>query len=310
MNGAGLSSQGGWAYLQLMRPANIVTAWADILVGFAASGAAIIFDQVITGQAVFIQLLPLVWLLIATTGLYGGGVVFNDVFDAELDAKERPERPIPSSRASRQRATVLGTVLLGIGVVAAAQVSWVSGVLAAIIAGAALSYDALAKHHTFFGPLNMGLCRGGNLLLGVSVLPAMVEERWYLALIPIVYIAAITAISQGEVQGGKKITGFVALLLIGVVISGILGLGLLPNYEIIAALPFAALLSFRVLPPFLKAAREPMPEQIRTAVKAGVLSLIVLDATIAAGFAGLPFGLLVLLLLPISMGLAQLFAVT
>ena len=30
-----------WAYLQLMRPANIVTAWADIFTGFVASGTAI-----------------------------------------------------------------------------------------------------------------------------------------------------------------------------------------------------------------------------------------------------------------------------
>ena len=40
------------------------------------------------------------------------------------------------------------------------------------------------------------------------------------------------------------------------------------------------------------------------------LSLIVLNATLAAGFASLPYGLLVLCLLPISMVLAQKFAVT
>ncbi|NEP43227.1 MAG: UbiA family prenyltransferase, partial [Okeania sp. SIO2H7] len=87
MNTATWNSQSWWAYLQLMRPANIITAHADILVGYAASGAT---DPYRLG-----------WLLLATTGLYGDGVVFNDVFDAELDAIERPERPIPSDRASR-----------------------------------------------------------------------------------------------------------------------------------------------------------------------------------------------------------------
>ncbi len=53
--------------------------------------------------------------------LIWGGVVFNDVFDAKLDAVERLERPIPSGRASLQRATILGIVLLLIGVIAA---SW------------------------------------------------------------------------------------------------------------------------------------------------------------------------------------------
>ena len=299
-----------WPYLQLMRPANIVTAWADILIGFAASGAVFSLNQVVEGQANSANLATLAWLLLATTGLYGGGVVFNDVFDAELDAKERPERPIPSGRTSRENAVKLGGLLLVIGVVAAWQVSLLSGFLAVSVALAALLYDSLSKHHPIFGPINMGICRGGNLLIGVSAVPAMVQERWFLALIPIAYIAAITAISRGEVHGGKTSTGVLSLLLIGAVIGGILALGLLEKYQIIVALPFVILFAGRVVPPFLKAVREPSSEQIRMAVKAGVLSLIVLDATVAAGFANWPYGLLVLSLLPISIKLAQMFAVT
>ncbi|NDJ24753.1 UbiA-like protein EboC [Nostoc sp. B(2019)] len=309
MNVASLNFQSWRGYLELMRPANIVTAWADILVGFAASGA-IIFDKLISGQTTLAVLIPLAWLLLATTGLYGGGIVFNDVFDAELDAKERPNRAIPSGRVSRQSATLLGSVLFAIGIVAAFQVSWLSGAIAIFITLSSLLYDSLAKHHPFFGPLNMGLCRGSNLLLGVSAIPAIVWERWYLALIPVTYIAAITAISQGEVHGGKKITGILALLLISIVLTAVLALGLLEDYTVMAALPFAVLLAIRVVPNFIQAAREPVPDKIRTAVKVGVLSLIVLDATVASGFAGLYYGLLVLLLLPISMKLAQIFAVT
>ncbi|MBD6614584.1 polyprenyltransferase [Komarekiella sp. 'clone 1'] len=308
MNVASFNLQSWRGYLELMRPANIVTAWADILVGFAASGG-IIFDKLISGQAIA-TLIPLAWLLLATTGLYGGGIVFNDVFDAELDEKERPNRAIPSGRVSRESATLLGSVLFVIGIVAAFQVSWLSGAIAIIITFSALLYDSLAKHHPFFGPLNMGLCRGSNLLLGVSAVPAIVWERWYLALIPVLYIAAITAISQGEVHGGKKITGVLALLLIAIVLTAVLALGLLEDYAVLAALPFAVLLAIRVVPNFILAAREPVPDKIRTAVKVGVLSLIILDATVASGFAGLYYGLLVLLLLPVSMKLAQLFAVT
>ena len=297
-------------YLELMRPANIVTAWADILVGFAASGSGVIFAQLINGEVTANDLIPLAWLLLATTGLYGGGIVFNDVFDAELDRQERPSRAIPSGRVSRQNAALLGSVLFAIAIFAASQVSLLSFAIAIFITFAALLYDSLAKHHTFFGPLNMGLCRGNNLLLGVSAVPAIVSERWYLALIPVLYIAAITAISQGEVHGGKKITGVVAVILIAIVLTAVLGLGYFTEYTVIAALPFAALLAVRVLPKFIQAAREPVPEKIRNAVKVGVLSLIILDATIAAGFAGLAYGLLVLILLPISMSFAKMFAVT
>ena len=295
-----IKSQSVWAYLQLIRPANIVTAWADILLGYAAA-AGIINN---------LNFANLGWLILATTGLYGGGVVFNDICDAQLDAVERPERPIPSGRASLTGAIVLGIALLIIGVVAAAMVSSQSAVIAAIVAITALLYDKWGKHQTFLGPVNMGICRGGNLLLGVSAVSGAIGDRWYLALIPIFYIAAITAISQGEVHGGKKITGFIAVALIALVIGSIFALSILPEYTLLITLPFLALFIALVLPPFVTAAVNPSPLVIQTAVKAGVLSLIVLDATIAAGFTNWIYGLSVLALLPLSRLLAKAFAVT
>ena len=297
-----VKSQSIWAYLQLVRPANIITAWADILLGYAAAGA------VTTNENLNFTVLS--WLILATTGLYGGGIVFNDICDAQLDAVERPERPLPSGRASWSGAILLGTGLLLMGIGAAAMVSSLSAILATSVAITALLYDKYGKHRTFLGPLNMGACRGGNLLLGVSAVPAVVSDRWYLALIPIIYIAAITAISQGEVYGGKKITGIVAIALIGLVIGNIVGLGWLPEYTLLVTLPFLTLFTASVLPPFVKAAITPNPELIQTAVQAGVLSLIILDATIAAGFSNWIYGLLLLALLPVSRFLARLFAVT
>jgi 4-hydroxybenzoate polyprenyltransferase len=299
-----------WAYLQLMRPANIVTAWADILAGVGASGFFLVLGEKIQQGEILTNLIPLGYLLIATTGLYSGGIVLNDAFDADVDAQERPERPIPSGRASRQGAFILGSTLLSIGVLAASQVSHLSAILAASIATAAVLYDAFGKHHAVFGPLNMGVCRGVNLLLGVSIVPPIVGQYWFLALIPITYIAAITTLSQGEVHGGKKGNAIAASILISMVFASFFGLSLLKNYNLFTALPFAVFLAVRVLLPMIAAIREPNPEKIRTAVRAGVLSVIVLNATLTSGFAGLLCGLLVLSLLPISLTLAKTFAVT
>ncbi|MEM9219773.1 MAG: UbiA-like protein EboC [Cyanobacteria bacterium P01_F01_bin.150] len=305
------------AYLQMMRPANIVTAWADISAGVAAAGlfaVPIPSDQIWRLQSwavAGIDHIPaLLWLLLATSGLYGGGVVFNDVFDAELDAEERPERPIPSGRSSKGEAIALGLSLLVIGAIAAAQVSWISCGLAIATALSALLYDSVSKHSAIFGPLNMGTCRGLNLLLGISIVPAMILPLLFLAIIPVLYIGAITAISQGEVSGGKQRTGMFALGLIGSVIGIVLGLSLLPFYQLWNVLPFTLLFAGLTVPAFISAARTPTPECIRTAVRAGILSLIVLDAALAGGFAGILYGLVVLSLLPLSRGLAKVFAVT
>ncbi|WP_347156669.1 UbiA-like protein EboC [Pontibacter chitinilyticus] len=297
------------AYLRLMRPANIITAIADICLGFAASGALLAAPSLTNGTATTF-LNPLFWLILSTIGLYGGGVVFNDVFDAELDRVERPERPIPSGAATVGGATALGTVLLVGGILAAWQVSLLSAILATAVALLALLYDWKGKHQSILGPVNMGACRGGNLLLGVSAVPLAVSELWYLSLIPIVYISAITMISRGEVHGGDPKAMKGALLLYALVIAAIISLTLLPHFNVLYSLPFLLLFAYLIFPPLLKALPSKQPVLVIKAVKAGILALIVMDASIAAGFAGWPYGLLVLLLLPVSIFVARSFAVT
>ncbi|NQV76011.1 MAG: UbiA-like protein EboC, partial [Bacteroidetes bacterium] len=175
-----------------MRPSNIVTSVADVLAGIAISGYLLTFET---------DYLPVVMLCISTIGLYGGGIVFNDVFDAELDKIERPERAIPSGAVKLNEAILLGAFLLLSGIAAAFTIAVLSGVIAILIALFALLYNKYSKHHSFLGPLNMGLCRGLNLLLGVSIIAAALHEWYFLGIVPLIYIFSITMISQGEVHG-------------------------------------------------------------------------------------------------------------
>lgn len=290
------------AYIELTRPANVVTAFADVLAGCAAVGVFGSFSDA--------GLPHVLWLLVSTGGLYAGGVVLNDFFDAAVDAVERPERPIPSGRASRRSAAVLGASLLALGMGAAAFVSTTSLLVAAVIVFFVVVYDAGGKRHFLLGPINMGLCRGGNLLLGVSAVPALLDELWFLALLPLVYVGAVTAVSRGEVHGGSGATGVLAITLAGSVAAALFLLGIRIGYRTAHAAPFVVLFIFLVFPAFMHAARQPSPDVVRRAVKRGVLSLVVMDASLAAGFAGWPIGLAVLALLPISAALARLFAVT
>ncbi len=279
-----------------MRPANLVTAVADIVAGAAIAG----FLADAAG---------LVWLVLATLGLYGGGVVLNDVFDADLDAVERPERPIPSGRVPLHYAALLGAGLLIGGVAAAAFFQPQSGIIAFCIALATLLYNRAAKHHRLFGPLVMGLCRGGNLLLGMSAFWPALLTWWPVALVPVIYIAAITLISQDEVHGGKKaflyLAGFLYLLVH--IAQGSVAL-LRGNF--FGALLLIVIHAALIGKPLLAAIRNPVGPLIGKAVKAGVLSLIVMNAAWCVAFGYFGPGLLVLLLLPLSMFLGKIFAVT
>lgn len=294
------------ASLELMRPANIVTAFADVLAGASAAvGTIMVFDEI-----GFFSQPSLYWLIVSTLGLYGGGIVFNDVFDTDLDKKERPERAIPSGRVSKLYASILGTLLFFTGIFSAFWVNNTAGSLAIAITLGALVYDSVAKHNIAFGPLVMGSCRGGNLLLGAALIPASLAYLWPLAFIPIVYIASITLISRGEVHGGSKSTGILATFLVVLVTAVLLLLSILDVYTLVTALPFAILFGVMVLPAFISAASDPVAGKIKTAVKRGVISLIILNSALAAGFTGLIPGLIVLALLPLSYLFSKVFAVT
>jgi 4-hydroxybenzoate polyprenyltransferase len=284
-----------------MRPANLVTAIADILAGLSL--AKFIFST----DTLSIQ--TIILLSVSTVGLYGGGVVFNDVFDAELDAIERPERAIPSGKVSKQNATILGFLLLAIGIFCASMVSFESMIIAFSVAVLALVYDKFGKHHAFFGPINMGLCRGGNLLLGMSVMISSLHQFWWIGIIPVLYIAAITMISRGEVHGGNRsILYFAGFLYIIVSISQIVMSYQFGNLFI--TLPFVFLHIFLIFNPLIVAIKNPIGPNIGKAVKAGVLALIVMDAAWVSVSGNYPVAIGVLLLLPLSIKIAKMFAVT
>jgi 4-hydroxybenzoate polyprenyltransferase len=298
------------AYLQLTRPANVITAIADIWAGFAVAGGASLFFSADTSLHLSKHGVSFLWLTLATVGLYGGGVAFNDVFDAELDAVERPERPIPSGKVSLRNAIVMSSMLLIGGVLAAFQVSWISGLVAFAVAGLAVLYDYWGKHQRIFGPINMGLCRAGNLMLGVSVIPVALFLYWPLSLIPLGFVAAITMISRGEVHGKNKKALLGGLALYAIIWVSIIFLAFRSGWQGWYVLPFLFFFGYMIFPPLLKAIKLQQPALIGKAVKAGVISLIILNACISAAFAGWEYALIVVLLLPLSLWLAKIFAVT
>ncbi|HXI01360.1 MAG TPA: UbiA-like protein EboC [Sphingobacteriaceae bacterium] len=290
-------------YLRLMRPANIVTSIADVLAGIAISG--ILSNELFSSD----YLLPIIFLCLSTACLYGGGVVFNDVFDADLDKIERPERAIPSGMIGLKQAAILGSVLLITGIVLALVSSWISCLLAFLIAFFALTYNKWGKHNALLGPLNMGMCRGLNLLLGISILSTALNEWFFLGAIPVIYIYSITMISRGEVHGGNRSNLYMASFLYLMVIGSVLYFSFIREklpLTLIFMMPFF----WMIFKPLIKAIKDPVGKNIGQAVKAGVISLILLDAAWAATFSSFYLAFIIACLLPVSILLAKAFAVT
>ncbi|MFZ4262554.1 UbiA-like protein EboC [Sphingobacterium sp. HJSM2_6] len=287
------------AWLQLIRPANVLTAISDVMAGVALAG-------------LFLQInLPdtytLVLIAVSSMLLYTGGIVFNDVFDAKLDQIERPERPIPAGRVPKFAAVILGTMAFTAGCLIVGSLNDYALGIAILIVMMCLVYNGKAKHHFILGPICMGACRGLNLLLGMAVFPESLQY-WYVAIVPVIYIAAVTNISRGEVYGNNKTAMLVSVGLYSLVLLTMLSFTIhFGHYS-----AFAFLLAFILLigTPLKKALKSLAPPDIRKSVKFGVLALILMNASWIA-IAGFPYlALAVCVILPVSIYLAKKFAVT
>ena len=82
-------------YLKIGRVSNLPTVWTNVLAGAFLSGHAA-------------DLPTLRWVMLAITLFYTGGMYLNDAFDADIDALERPNRPIPSGQISAKAVSAIG----------------------------------------------------------------------------------------------------------------------------------------------------------------------------------------------------------
>jgi 4-hydroxybenzoate polyprenyltransferase len=154
----------------------------------------------------------------------------------------------------------------------------------------------------------MGACRALNLLLGVAAVPSALVLARGVVLLPWTYITAVTALSRGEVHGGRRGVAAFALLSLSAVLVALLGLS--ASRAAWVGVVLTGILAWRVLPPFFAAYKTPEAATIRLAIKSGVLSLMFLDAVIGAVYAGALYSVLILAVAIVAGRLARLFPVT
>jgi 4-hydroxybenzoate polyprenyltransferase len=282
-----------------MRLPNVFTAIADVVMGY------------VFVKRDALEALPLGQVIVATSCLYTAGMVLNDVFDFDMDQRERPFRPLPSGQISKAAARGLGIGLLVAGIAVMLPQAFLAGAalppaLAIILAGSILAYDAWLKK-TPLGPLGMGICRFWNVLMGMSVAAnsvgfqtAALGTGELLAAAGIgVYIVGVTWFARSEATRSRswQLVAALVVMTLGIVLLGLVGVvtPLRVEPHIFAAL--LALLSFPVLRRCLSAVYDPAPEKVQAAVKHSILSLIWFDAATAIVVAGAAYGIAIAALL-------------
>jgi 4-hydroxybenzoate polyprenyltransferase len=143
--------------------------------------------------------------LLATLGaavcLYAAGLLANDFFDRLVDEKERPDRPIPSGSVKANGVLVAALLLTLAGLFLAAEGGMATLFIASLLAACSWFYNAIGKRIAWLGPLNMGICRGLNLLMGAALigLHGLISTRVLIAATLLtLFIAAITLAARNE----------------------------------------------------------------------------------------------------------------
>ena len=279
-------------YLLLIRLPNLFTLPSNILLGFVLVTT---FTLTITSA---VQILILIAI---STLLYCVGLVLNDLFDYEIDKKERPNRPLASGKISRKIAIIIVTTFTAIALILSLLVSVTTFGISVLLLVIIFSYDKYLKN-TNAGPFTIAAARVTNVILGSSANIIGVDNFtqnipfMFVISITFVYVSLIGFLSRYEVQGfNENIKSYLIPIIIAGIVSSILVFNLIGFFKH-ESLLILALFSFIMAKAIYKIHKKDSTG-IQQTIQLMILSIIVLDSIFLTGIAGLTVGALVLILL-------------
>ena len=143
------------AWLQLFRVPNLLTVPGDPLAGFF----------LVTGGRLDARIAAAIG---ASLCLYAAGLVLNDLADQREDARDRPNRPLPSGAVSRGVAILVTGNLMIFGVGLSAFAGFLPLLMGVGLLLGIILYNFFTKRVPVLGAINMGMCRGMSVLVGAA----------------------------------------------------------------------------------------------------------------------------------------------
>lgn len=171
-----------------MRPLNCLLAGLAVLIGAIVAGGG---ELPYAAGAAFA----------AATLIGGAGNAVNDYFDRDIDAINRPYRPIPSGRLNAKTAVTLGSCLFGAGVVLAALINPPCLALAALNSAVLFTYSAEIKRRGLAGNLTIGYLVGSTFLFG-GLAVGKISVVGILA-----FMAALSTVGRELIKGIEDMRG-------------------------------------------------------------------------------------------------------
>ena len=171
--------------LKLGRVSNLPTVWSNVLAGLVLAGGMLSVET----------MLP---LCVMATLLYVAGMFLNDAFDAEFDATERPERPIPSGEVTRRSVFVWAAAMIACGLGLAASLGTWTLIGALSTVTLIVIYDRFHKGNPL-APVLMGMCRVGlYVTAALTVAPVLPTPVLVGGAVLLLYVLGLTYAAAHE----------------------------------------------------------------------------------------------------------------
>jgi len=280
-------------YLKLVRIANVFTTVSNILLGY-------FFFTNINNLDYFI----IVKVISISVFLYIGGMVLNDYFDIKIDKKERPLRPLPSNKITQKNALVIILFSFSYSLIVSFIVGSNTFILTLIMITLIFLYNKFLKN-TIYGPMNMGVIRSLNIVLGTSQSLSLSEESLFDVrfLIPIFseffYVYAITILSKNETKeyffNLYNIFPFVIIYLLIFFVFFFILLDIFNYLSLIPLLIFFSMIVYSQISLLKKIIT------IQKSISHLIMMIVILDSIFITDIVGIYYGLTlsVLLIIPI-----------
>lgn len=145
------------AYFKILRPLNCIISAVAVFIGFAVANLAVEFT------------FPLVMAMIAAFLICGAGQAINDYYDASIDRKIRPEKPIPSGKISAKGAFAFAIILFIIGIAISYFINIYAFAISLVISLLLFCYSAFLGKYKYVGNWIVASGTALTLVFGASV---------------------------------------------------------------------------------------------------------------------------------------------
>ena len=176
-------------YIRITRPANAVMAGiAAVVAYFVATGALV--------PAVLI-------LLVVVTLITAAGNVINDYYDAEIDAVNRADRPIPAGLVPRKTVFWYALLLFGAGIAASLFMNFLCMGFAVFNSLLLVAYAARLKSMPLIGNLAVAYLTGSMFLFG----GAFAGMSGLMHLVPLAVMGFLVTMARELLKDAEDVEG-------------------------------------------------------------------------------------------------------